>query len=125
MDKLEADFPNVTFIHVTVPLYTYSNGAWIQGGHYPNQFSTAFSDQMRATYPANRVFDLAEWQCTHANGTRALSPDNILDAAGNHIRVLAEEYNYDGIHMNAAGSDWTAAKFALFLEAATKAYPYP
>jgi hypothetical protein len=123
MDRLQADFPNVTFVHFTVPLYTQWNGASTESGAYANQWSTALSDEIRATYPANRVADLAEWQATRPDGTRAVTSDGIYDRAGNRIRVLALEYNWDGIHMDDTGENWTAHQLMLFLDALATGLP--
>jgi len=93
-------YPDITFIHVTVPLYHY-NASW------NNRVQHAFNEKLRAMYGA-LVFDLAAIESVDSLGNIALSRDGVTPA-------LAEEWTDDGSHLNAAGGKRLASALIAFL----------
>ena len=99
-DRLEIAHPDVTFVHVTAPLYAY-DASW------NNSVQHAFNERLRAEY-GGMVFDLAQVEATDAQGQPVWSRDGITPA-------LAEEWSADGSHLNEAGSRQVAAALLAFL----------
>ena len=110
MSALRARRPEVTVVHVTVPLVRVRRGprAWIGGmlgrrAPQPrdNGRRETFNDRLRAEYCGRLpVFDLAALE-SHASGTRALRPD----------------YTDDGGHLNPRGREAVATALLEMLAA--------
>jgi hypothetical protein len=78
MDELAARYPKTRFMHATVPLVV-GKPRWKRAikdllgrsdDSYANARREAFSELVRRTYPADRVFDLARVESTRPDGTR-------------------------------------------------------
>ena len=100
MDELHVRFPHVIIAHVTVPLYSHQ-------ASFHNSVREQFSDWLRETYK-EKVFDIAAIQSVGANGTTAMSWDNVTIA-------MADDWTYDGGHLNEAGQDRIGAALIAFL----------
>lgn len=105
--RLRAKFPQVTFVHVTVPLTTVQGGltGWVKsavgqgaGGERENAQREAFNELVRAEYATQPLFDLARLESTRADGTA-----QTFERRGARVRALAPEYSDDGGHLNARG----------------------
>ena len=93
---LERTYPDVTFIHATVPLRMDSSHAEAED----NVARTRYNALVRQTYGSTgRVFDLARVESTAPNGTRVVG-----HVAGNRYESLYSGYSSDGGHLNYAGS---------------------
>lgn len=93
---LERAYPDVTFLHATVPLRTDSSGA----DAADNVARTRFNALVRETYDSTgRVFDLARVESTAPNGRRVVG-----QTGGNRYESLYPGYSSDGGHLNSAGS---------------------
>jgi len=101
MADLERDYPNVRFLHATVPLTVGPVG--IKGhikavvGRDDNATRTRYNELIRGNFDADQVFDLAAVEAT--------SPD------GEALTSLYPGYSSDGAHLNASG----ASKVAVVL----------
>ena len=100
MAELEGMYPDVTFVHVTAPLYDYN-------ASYHNNRQHTFNEKMRAKYGAY-VFDLAAIESVDASGNQTLSRDGVTPA-------LADDWSSDGSHLNDAGGKRVAAELISFL----------
>ena len=129
MAALERDFPNVTFIHVTVPLTT-EQGRFSKlktrlktllggGSDLFGQASNVARERMNALirreYAGRHLFDLAAIESTRPDGTRVSGRyDN------QEYFALYDGYASDAGHLNAVGSKIAAT---AFLEAIAQASP--
>jgi hypothetical protein len=106
LERLEKDFPDVRFVHMTVPLTTGSYGIRdhlkVLAGRDDNAARERYNELIRETYGPDRVFDIADLESTPPDGTSA-------------DRALFEGYTSDGAHLNAAGSARVAAEFINFV----------
>jgi hypothetical protein len=107
---LERDFPNVAFIHVTVPLKAEAtSGA-------DNVARERMSALFRGEYAGHHLFDIAAIESTKPDGTR------VSGSYDNHgYFALYDGYTSDdgsAVHLNAVGSKIAAA---AFLEAIAQA----
>ena len=104
--RLENDFPDVRFVHMTVPLTTGSHGIKdhlkVLAGRDDNAARERYNDLIRETYGPDRVFDIAAVESTEPDGT-------------SDGRELFEGYTSDGAHLNAAGSARVAAELINFV----------
>ena len=104
--KLEADYPKVQFVHMTVPLTTGPYGIRdhlkVMVGRNDNVARERYNALMRDTYGPDQLFDLATLEATE--------PDGVV-----RERELFGGYSSDGAHLNAAGSARIAAEFVGFL----------
>jgi hypothetical protein len=97
MDRLQAAYPNVKFVHWTMPLTT--DGA---GSNGPRE---AFNALIRSTY-GNQVFDLALVESTAPDGSR------VTDGG---VPSIYSGYTGDGGHLNSAGCDKVARALVAHL----------
>lgn len=106
LDALEADYPEVTFVHMTVPLTAGPHGIRdhlkLLAGRNDNAARERYNDMLRETYGPDRLFDVATLEATLPDGTL-------------QERELFGGYSSDGAHLNAAGSTRIAAHFVRFL----------
>ncbi|RYB90712.1 SGNH/GDSL hydrolase family protein [Nocardioides glacieisoli] len=106
MDRLEADFPDVRFVHMTVPLTTGPRGikdrVKVVLGRDDNAARERYNDLMRAAYGPDQLFDIASIE--------AQGPDG---ATGD--QALFGGYTSDGAHLNAAGASRVAAELVDFV----------
>lgn len=105
LDALERDFPQVRFLHTTVPLTTPPSGikenlkAWLRGQDNPTR--EEYNALIRAAYAPQDILDVAAVEGT--------APDGRLSPA------LYPGYSNDGSHLNATGSALVAAEFVRLL----------
>jgi hypothetical protein len=95
---LKAAFPNVRFVHVTVPLET--------GANSNNAVRERFSNLIRQTYGADPLFDLAKVESTKLDGSTE---------SYNGVRALVSAYSSDGGHLNGTGQEVVAKALVLYL----------
>lgn len=104
--QLEADYPDVRFVHLTVPLTTGAYGIRdhlkVWAGRDDNAARERYNDLVRETYGPDRVFDIAALEATAPDGTTG-DPE------------LFGGYSSDGAHLNRAGATRIAAEFVNFL----------
>ena len=106
LDKLEADYPDVRFVHLTVPLTTGPHGIrdqlkdWV--GRDDNAARERYNELVRKTYGPDQVFDIAALEASEPDGTTGK-------------RELFGGYSSDGAHLNQAGATRIAAEFVNFL----------
>jgi len=125
INKLSEYYPDIRFIHVTVPLKTIDEITWKVkikqllgfekirelGEYYNNIKRNEYNDLMRKKYSqVGLLFDLAEIESTHMDGKRAVY---FID--GKQYYALVPEYTDDGGHLNSTGRSIVADKFLLFI----------
>jgi hypothetical protein len=115
MAALERDFPNVTFIHVTVPLTTEPGfisklktlvGGSDRFGQAENVARERLNALIRGEYAGRHLFDLAAIESTKPDGTRV---SGSYDNQG--YFALYDGYASDVGHLNAVGSKIAATAF--------------
>lgn len=116
--QLERQYPETTFIHLTVPLTTIQTGvkAMIKkvvgrplGGVDDNIKRCEFNELLRATYAGKKpLLDIAALESTFPDGQRAS-----FEANGKTYYHLVPEYTSDGSHLNAKASRMVAEKLLL------------
>ncbi len=106
MDRLEADFPDIRFVHMTVPLTTGPHGIKdrlkVVLGRDDNAARERYNDLMRQAYGADQLFDIASIE--------AKGPDGATGEL-----ALFGGYSSDGAHLNAAGASLVAAELVDFV----------
>ena len=99
LDALKKDFPNVRFLHSTVPLRVGPDGIkdYIKAviGRDDNDARNRYNALLRAAYPAEQIFDVAAIEST--------APD------GASLTTLYPGYSDDGSHLNPSGSSLVAS----------------
>jgi len=115
--NLEESYPEVTFIHFTVPLHSQQKGlkaivkkilgkeVW---GYDDNLRRQQFNEKIRNTY--SLVFDIAEIESTRSDGSRSVHTLN-----GKEYYSLLPEYSNDGAHLNKKAANLVAKKLILFI----------
>lgn len=106
ISQLKTKYPILKIIHITVPLTTVETQgkAWLKAvlgkptEREDNIKRNQFNQLLKEAYPSDTVFDLAEVESTHTDGSRSYFMDS-------HAKVysLAPEYTSDGGHLNEAG----------------------
>ena len=105
---LERDFPEVTFVHVTVPLMTEQRQlsklkGWLTGrsryGPEENAARERLNALIRREYAGNHLFDLAAAESTAPDGTRSVGTYQ-----GQPYYRLYEGYASDPGHLNGHGA---------------------
>lgn len=106
--RLEADYPEVRFVHMTVPLMTgpsgIRSGVKALVGRDDNAARERYNTMMRDAYGPDRLFDLAALEATE--------PDGVI-----RQWELYAGYSSDGGHLNAEGAVHVAAGLVDFLAA--------
>lgn len=120
MKNLTNKYPDVHFVHVTVPLTVVQTGprAWIKkvlgkniGGYHDNIKRNEFNSLMRNEYKGKEpIFDLARIESTYPDGRRMTFRKN-----GESYFSLIPEYASDGRHLNEKGSKVVAEKLLILL----------
>jgi hypothetical protein len=114
LDELAARFPTTRFMHLTVPLLA-SKPAWKMkvkellgrpDDLFTNEKREAFSQLVRSTYPAERVFDLARYESTRPDGT-----SESFRHDGKRVPALVPAYSDDGAHLGPLGQERVARAF--------------
>lgn len=105
MDALERDYPEVRFLHSTVPLTTGPYGIKdhlkVLLGRDNNPGRERFNDMMRAAYEPDQLLDVAAIESRFPDGST--KPE------------LYPGYTDDGSHLNDAGSALVAVEMMLLL----------
>ncbi len=120
MSELKAEYHDVTFIHVTVPVvrqadknikYRIKKLIGRETGDSNHIARNKFNEILVSFYQGKEpVFDLARLE--------AISPDKNLcffNDKGSRIMVLCPEYTDDGGHLNAIGRRYVAEQLLVFL----------
>ncbi len=107
LDSLKSEFPDVTFIHVTVPL-TVLDPAWKViikkilkkklGSYIANVKRHEYNEMLKKYYKNDLIFDLAKAEATYQNGEL-----NTFSYGGKTYMSLIAEYSNDGAHLNELG----------------------
>lgn len=116
---LSAEFPNIIFVHVTVPLNSGSSGlkAWVKRLIGVADYSDAsnikkneFNDLLLNHFDNALIFDLSRAESTHMDGSRQTFKK------GDRIYYeLIDAYTDTGGHLNELGKLWVAKAFINFL----------
>lgn len=124
MAELKRDYPNVKFVHITVPLLKQPEKSIKSmlkkligkggDGFFDNSHNIArnrYNDLMKAAYEGKEpVFDLARLESIAPDGTVSY-----FNESGKRIITLCPEYTQDGGHLNDAGEKAIAEQFLVFL----------
>jgi hypothetical protein len=122
VDALERDYPEVAFLHVTVPLTTLQRGpkALVKrvlgrpvAGERENMNRERFNERIRSTYRREALFDLAAIEATAPDGRMTSFP-----FAGGTVRSLVPDYTDDGAHLNERGRQFVANQLIAVITAA-------
>jgi len=107
LEALEQDFPQITFLHSTVPVTVGPSGlkenvkAFL--GRDDNEARERYNGLIRAQYGGDRLFDIAAVEGSSPDGTTA--------------PALYSGYTTDGAHLNETGSALAAAALMRILAA--------
>jgi hypothetical protein len=124
VDAIRAENPNLTIVHMTLPLLTDAGtlrhvAALARGkptGRQLNLIRHRYNELLRTTYGAREpIFDLASLEATQSNGEMKL-----VSYKGARFPVLAQEWTYDGGHLNEAGRRRIAEAFLATLVSAER-----
>lgn len=120
MDDLQKTFPNINFLHFTVPIRIKAQGAKLTikrlVGMKIDEDEDAkermlFNDLLRKKYSkTGKLFDLAAWESTYSDGKR-----NAKSIHGQSVEFLIPEYSRDGRHLNEKGRVYIATHLLHFL----------
>jgi hypothetical protein len=116
---LQRRYPQTRFVHCTVPLRAPPFGLYAQLrrmlGHRHAQVTANrarewFNDRLRERYAERGLlFDLALAEATGNDGRPC-----VVRESGQSVRCLAQEWTYDGGHLNTQGRTMAAAAFLHF-----------
>jgi hypothetical protein len=120
LHRLEAKYPKVTFVHLTVPLTVVSQGAraWLKKtvlkqqpwGAAENAARHRFNTLLRTKLSGRPLFDLAALESSRADGSSVSYAHE-----GQTLPALATEYSDDGQHLNSVGQRRVAGALLTFL----------
>jgi hypothetical protein len=111
--------PNLTIVHVTLPLrtdigtlrYVAAVARGKRTGRDVNLIRHRYNELIRKTYGGKEpIFDLAALEATSANGGTTA-----VRYKGTRLPVLAKEWTYDGGHLNEEGRRHVAKAFLATL----------
>lgn len=108
MDSLEIKYPDIQFIHFTVPVKVKE--PFIKRtlkkilGKDQSVKRFAYNELVRNKYAGKNLFDLA-----------LLETGDTLNMRSSEKKWLHKEYTDDGAHLNEAGSGWIAANLIRFI----------
>ena len=125
MTELKLKYPNVVFVHITIPLTSEPTG--LKGitkklkmfvksvlgkpEMFDNRAKLSFNEMMRKEYRGKEpLFDLAKIESTDATGSRVSNKKD-----GKIVYSLANEYTNDGGHLNEKGRKKVAKQLLMFL----------
>jgi hypothetical protein len=124
MTALERDYPDVTFIHATVPLTTEPSFVSklkmrLKGsdrfGAAENVARERYNELVRAQYGSGHLLDLAAIESTQPDGKR-----DVRTHDGQQYFTLSEGYAADLGHLNAIGSEIAATAFLQSIAQASR-----
>ena len=120
MTRLQRKYPEVTFVHVTVPLTIVPQGAkaWLKSaftqeapwGAKENDARHRFNTLLRARLGGEPLFDLAALESTRPDGSAAS-----YEYQGRTLPALVPGYSDDGQHLNPVGRRRVAEALLTFL----------
>ncbi len=119
IDSLRQTFPNIVFVHFTVPLKVQSGGIKNKIKRWLGKASTrdldnarrnAYNALLKKRFAAEPIFDLAAVESTYPDGKRETFSLN-----GRTNYSLIPTYSNDGGHLNAQGRRWVAAHLLHYL----------
>ena len=120
MNRLKSQYPNITFIHFTVPLTTSKPNmkSWIKKlmgrrdiPSIQNVKRNLYNDMLRNEYSGKEpFFDLADIESIREDGSRSSFEEN-----GKTYYTLADAYTEDGGHLNNIGKHLVAGKLLVYL----------
>lgn len=125
MAALERDYPNVTFLHLTVPLTTERGlkervkarlGRGDAYGPAENAARERLNSLIRREYGGDRLFDIAAIESTAPDGARVSGSYD-----GRDYYALFGGYASDVGHLNAEGSSLAAARLLSLIARASGA----
>lgn len=127
IERLQRAFPQLTIVHVTVPLTTVQSGPKAMAkrilgrdvGLAANARRHAFNELLRRTYAGKEpLFDLAALEASRPDGIA-----NTFDVQGLSVPALAPEYTDDGGHLNATARRRFARELLAVLGAVPARHP--
>lgn len=116
MDDLIANYPDITFIHVTTPLRRVDSGAgvWIREilgrenkSKIKNIQRNRFNQMIHASYGDQPILDLADAESTYPDGKR----HTFKYKGDTTYYALIDDYTHDGGHLNELGRRKVASDF--------------
>jgi hypothetical protein len=119
VERVRARHPELTIVHITMPLMTVERSARqvvrriIRGASQADVEArrVAYNRLVLETYGGSQpVFDLARFESTRRDGTRSY-----FLFGGRPIYTLADEWSADGGHLNEAGQRFMGEQFLIFL----------
>ena len=119
LDSLKNKYPNIKFVHLTIPLTTCHKGwkALVKkmlgkevAGYRENINRSKYNNLLKDFYKDEPVFDLSLIESTYPNGTR-----ESFEIDSNVYYALVPEYTNDGGHLNEFGCKIVAKKLIIFL----------
>jgi hypothetical protein len=123
--KLKTDFPDTTFVHLTVPITSPEKGIKAAlkrllgrsvRGDGDNMAKERFNKLIRSEYGHREpLFDLAYFESTSENGLRIANA-----IRGDKYYTLRDEYTTDGGHLNKEGRRYIAGQLLIFLTSLTE-----
>lgn len=127
--RIREAHPEVTLVHVTLPLRTVREGvrdrlARLLGRTTEldlNVRRNRYNDLLRSEYEGiDPIFDLARLQSTRPDGSRSF-----VRHQAREIYMLAPEWTYDDGHLNEAGERYVAERFLVTLAEIAARTPDP
>ncbi len=120
MDDLQKSFPNVHFLHFTVPIRVRVQGIKLNVKRFLGMTidddedalkRMLFNNMLREKYSkTGKLFDLAAWESTYSDGKR-----NLALFRGKSVEFLIPEYSQDGRHLKENGRIFIATRLLDFL----------
>ncbi len=119
IEALRKEFPQITFVHFTVPLKVKPAGfknsvkKWlgrVSTRDLDNVRRNEYNDLLKQTYRGEPLFDLAGVESTYPDGSR-----ETFSVKGKTYYSLIPAYSNDGGHLNEQGRQWVAAHMLHFL----------
>ena len=121
MDSLITKYPQIVFLHITVPLVHSPKGISIKAREWlgkPNRNKLAnikrneFNNLIKQNYEADKIYDLAKVESTYQDGSRESFKKNNIEYFS-----LINEYSSDGRHLNLLGSKLAAQELIRMIAA--------
>ena len=116
---LRAEFPETTFVHVSVPLGAHGKGTkdrlyrligrdvWSDGS---NAKRNEYNELLAERFPDEPIFDLAMLESTWPDGRR-----ETFNHEGRRTFAMVPAYTNDGGHLNAVGRERAAASLVRLM----------
>lgn len=124
IDNLQKKYPNITFVHVTIPLKSLQSGpkSWVKRmlgrpvvGYEDNANREKYNSKMRDVYKDAHLFDLAAIESTYLSGEKAM-----VEVNGKMVPYLVSDFTDDGGHLNELGQQVIATQLVKLLASLIK-----